>query len=183
MKEKARAFAEKAHQGQYRKITKTPYITHPIRVGEILEEAGCSDELISAGYLHDVVEDTQYEIEDIEELFGTKIAEFVASHTEDKSKTWKERKQHTINILRDADKEVKYLIVADRLDNIMEFEKDLHELGSKVWGYFNAGYEDQKWYNESMIKNMSVGLNRDDIPSFFTTFEQTVLRVFRKENQ
>lgn len=70
----AKAFATKAHQGQVRKNSSEPYITHPIRVGERLEKEGCSDALISAGYLHDVVEDTKVSIEDIEQQFGKEVA-------------------------------------------------------------------------------------------------------------
>src|SRR5690625_4799448 len=91
MKQLAKSFAEKAHMGQKRKISNVPYITHPIRVAERLESAEFSDELICAAYLHDVVEDTDYEIKDIEENFGDRVAHLVAAHTEDKSKSWIER--------------------------------------------------------------------------------------------
>ena len=69
MKQQAKSFAEKAHKGQRRKNANIPYITHPIRVAERLESIHASDELICAAYLHDVVEDTPYEIEDIEQQF------------------------------------------------------------------------------------------------------------------
>ncbi|MDY0395286.1 HD domain-containing protein [Virgibacillus halophilus] len=73
MKEKAKAFAIKAHEGQQRKTSNEPYITHPIRVAERLEKNHFSEALISAGYLHDVVEDTPYEMEDIERNFGKRV--------------------------------------------------------------------------------------------------------------
>lgn len=175
---KARIFAEKAHQGQSRKITNAPYINHPLRVAKRLQDVRSSDELVCAAYLHDVVEDTPFEIEDIESLFGPRIASIVAAHTEDKSKSWKERKQHTIDTVKVADKEVKYLIVADRLDNLLDFEKDLKQFGDTVWDNFNAGYDDQKWYNESIVNHMCDALNENDIPMFFREYEQAVKRVF-----
>src|SRR5690606_16939992 len=119
-----------------------------------LEREGYSDELVCAGYLHDVVEDTIYDIEDIELNFGKKVASIVAAHTEDKSKSWKMRKQHTIDTIKQANKEVKYLIVADKLDNLIGLEQDLITLGPSVWKNFNAGIEEQKWYNESIAQNM-----------------------------
>lgn len=179
MKEKAKIFAEKAHQGQFRKSGNVPYITHPIRVAHVLDNAGTSEELVCAGYLHDVVEDTLVEIEEIEQEFGEYIANLVRSHTEDKSKTWQERKQHTIDTLKTADKDVKLLIVADRLDNLLSVEKDLKVIGPPIWDIFNAGIEKQKWYNEQISQYMYVGLNEEDIPSFFKEFEDTVKRVFR----
>lgn len=178
MKQQARSFAEKAHQGQYRKNANIPYITHPIRVAERLESIDMPDALVCAAYLHDVVEDTPYEIEDIESLFGSRVADLVAAHTEDKSKSWQERKQHTIDIVQDAEKEVKYLIIADRLDNLLDLEKDLHQIGKQVWENFNAPPEKQKWYNESLALNMYVGLKKEDIPEFFNEFKQTIQRVF-----
>lgn len=178
MIEKAKRFATNAHAGQTRKNSKAPYITHPIRVAKRLEMFGCSEALIAAAYLHDVVEDTDVALEDIEETFGTKIAELVAAHTEDKSKSWQERKQHTIDTLKHANKEVKYLIVADRLDNLLGLEKDLKEKGDAIWENFNAGPDKQKWYNENVVRNMYVGLEVKDIPAFFKEYEETVKRVF-----
>src|SRR5699024_1732494 len=112
------------------------------RVAKRLGEAGFSDELVAAGFLHDVVEDTPIEMEEIQRTFGEKVARLVAAHTEDKSKSWKERKQHTIDTVKKADKEVKYLIVADKLDNLLSVEASMDELGDAVWDNFNAGYEE-----------------------------------------
>lgn len=180
MKQQAKEFAILAHQGQHRKNAQIPYITHPIRVAERLEAAGFSDELISAGYLHDVVEDTPYEMEDIEERFGSRVAHLVAAHTEDKSKSWQERKQHTIVTLKDAEKEVKYLIVADRLDNLLDLEQDLIKQGPTVWEIFNAGPDRQKWYNKAIVENMTIGLDEADIPDFFQEFKDAIDRVFKE---
>ena len=52
-------FAAKAHEGQRRKGTDIPYITHPFEVAQILMEAGCDETLIIAGLLHDTLEDTE----------------------------------------------------------------------------------------------------------------------------
>ncbi|RLL42069.1 bifunctional (p)ppGpp synthetase/guanosine-3',5'-bis(diphosphate) 3'-pyrophosphohydrolase [Oceanobacillus piezotolerans] len=178
MKEKAKAFAIKAHFGQTRKNSNAPYITHPIRVAERLQQAGFRDELVSAGYLHDVAEDTPYTLEDIKKEFGPEVARIVAAHTEDKSKSWQERKQHTINTIKEADKEIKYLIIADKLDNLLGLEKDLAEQGDRVWEKFNAGPEKQKWYNQSIAENMYSGIQTSDIPDYFSEYEEAVLRVF-----
>ncbi|WP_404451082.1 HD domain-containing protein [Virgibacillus necropolis] len=178
MKQKAKDFAEKAHRGQTRKNSNAPYITHPIRVAEKLERAGFSDEVVCAGYLHDVVEDTPFEMEDIEAAFGSRVAKLVAAHTEDKSKSWQERKQHTIDTVKHAENEVKYLIVADKLDNLLGLEQDLDLQGDAVWRNFNAGVEQQKWYNTSISENMYVGIEPDNVPSYFAEYMDAVKRVF-----
>jgi len=69
--------AEKAHQNQVRKGTDIPYITHPLAVGIILSKAGCSDEVIIAGILHDTVEDTPVTLDYIRDTFGKKVFELV----------------------------------------------------------------------------------------------------------
>ncbi|MFD1336905.1 HD domain-containing protein [Oceanobacillus iheyensis] len=181
LKEKAKTFATKAHQGQTRKNSDEAYITHPIRVAQRLELEGCSDALVCAAYLHDVVEDTPVTIDDIQYEFGKEIALLVAAHTEDKSKSWKERKQHTIKSIQNAPKEVKYLIIADKLDNLIELEKEYALLGDSIWANFNAGYDQQKWYNQSIVKYMYCGLNQSEIPVYFTEYAKAVERVFSQK--
>jgi (p)ppGpp synthase/HD superfamily hydrolase len=178
MKEKAKAFAAIAHQGQYRKNSAEPYIVHPVRVAERLDLEGFPEELICAAYLHDVVEDTPYGPEDIADLFGCEVARIVAAHTEDKSKSWIERKQHTIDTVKTADKAVKYLIVADKLDNLLDMEQALKKQGDAVWDHFHAGFEKQRWYNKGIAANMYDGLETKDIPAFFKEYAEAVTRVF-----
>ena len=74
---KAFNFARQAHKG-VRRLSGEPYIMHPIAVAQIAcEEVGLGSTSISAALLHDVVEDTDYTIEDIENIFGPKIARIV----------------------------------------------------------------------------------------------------------
>nr|WP_082236088.1 HD domain-containing protein [Halobacillus massiliensis] len=178
MLDKAQKFADCAHKGQKRKASKEDYINHPIRVAEILKKAGSSEELICAGYLHDVVEDTSYELDDIEKKFGLKVRRLVAAHTEDKTKTWRERKAHTITTVRMADKEVKSLIVADKLDNLSSIENDQRNFGNEVWDFFKAGYDLQQWYYQSIDEHMLDGLPEQKTPEFFMDYRRLVQRVF-----
>ncbi|UOR10523.1 HD domain-containing protein [Halobacillus amylolyticus] len=179
MIEKAKAFATKAHQGQKRKNSDVDYIVHPVRVAHTLEAAGCDAVVICAGYLHDVVEDTAYELEDIEREFNQEVRDLVAAHSEDKSKSWQERKQHTIDTIRTGNLEVKSLIVADKLDNLLSLEKDFERDGDALWKQFNAGFEHQSWYNQAIAANMTSGVARNCIPDFFYTYQNAVDRFFR----
>jgi len=78
---KAFYFAKQAHKGIKRRSGE-PYIMHPIAVARIVcEEIGLGSTSICAALLHDVVEDTDYTIEDIENLFGVKIAQIVEGLT------------------------------------------------------------------------------------------------------
>ncbi len=74
---KAYNFARQAHKG-VRRLSGEPYIMHPIAVAQIAcEEVGLGSTSICAALLHDVVEDTDYTTEDIENIFGPKIAQIV----------------------------------------------------------------------------------------------------------
>ena len=73
-------FAADAHEGHYRKGTNIPYISHLMNVMKILCENNCSDEVVVAGILHDVVEDTPITIEQVERKFGKTVADMVANN-------------------------------------------------------------------------------------------------------
>ena len=74
---KAFNFARQAHKG-VRRLSGEPYIMHPIAVAQIAcEEVGLGSTSICSALLHDVVEDTDYTVEDIENIFGAKIAQIV----------------------------------------------------------------------------------------------------------
>ncbi|WP_342429682.1 HD domain-containing protein [Neobacillus sp. FSL H8-0543] len=153
--EKALQFASKAHKDQCRKNTDIPYISHPVAVGMILMKSGYTDELIAAGVLHDTVEDTDVTMEDIQREFGTKIAEIVAGCSEpDKSLSWEERKEHTIEFLKTASEDIRAVACADKLHNIRSIINDYEVLGDKVWERFNAGKEKQRWYYTNIVKSL-----------------------------
>lgn len=79
--ERAYRFAKKAHHG-IRRRSGEPYILHPIAVARIASrEMGLGSTSICAALLHDVVEDTEYTVDDIEQQFGPKIAQLVAGLT------------------------------------------------------------------------------------------------------
>lgn len=74
---KAFNFAKQAHKG-VRRLSGEPYIMHPIAVAQIAcEEMGLGSTSICSALLHDVVEDTDYTVEDIENIFGPKVAQIV----------------------------------------------------------------------------------------------------------
>ena len=145
-------FAAKAHEGQRRKGTDIPYITHPFEVAQILMEAGCDETLIIAGLLHDTLEDTEVTAAEIEEQFGPEVLALVDSDSEDKSLSWEDRKKHTIEYLRDrASLEELLLACADKLANMRSIKADYMVLGDKVWDRFHRGKEQQSWYYSSLI--------------------------------
>ena len=81
----ALAFAATCHEGQTRELDGMPFVTHPVEVACLLHEAGYSDEVVAAGVLHDVLEDTEAELGDLEERFGPAVAWLVAAVSDDPS--------------------------------------------------------------------------------------------------
>jgi (p)ppGpp synthase/HD superfamily hydrolase len=79
----ALAFADQRHAGQMREIDDLPFVTHLLEVACLLHEAGYADEVVAAGVLHDVLEDTDAERRDIETRFGRRVAELVDAVTDD----------------------------------------------------------------------------------------------------
>ena len=137
LRNRALAFATRAHREQLRKGTKeeelhpedlddvdkllgssVPYIMHLVAVGMLLLEHGASDTLVVAGILHDVLEDTNVNVEIREQTFGVDIMRLMIAESEpDKNLPGRERKDHTIKHLGAASMDVKLIAAADKLHN------------------------------------------------------------------
>ena len=153
--EEAIEVAAEAHQGQYRKGTRTPYITHPYAVGLILMDAGCPEALIIAGILHDTVEDTDLTLEFIHERFGAYIADIVDGCSENKTLRWRARKTERIEALRNASPEVCTVTCADKLHNLRTIISEYDVIGDAIWERFHGGVDDQAWYYHSVLNSIS----------------------------
>ena len=79
----ALTFADRHHAGQTRDLDDLPFVTHPVEVACLLHEAGYQDEVVAAGVLHDVLEDTDAQRSDLESRFGSRVAELVDAVTDD----------------------------------------------------------------------------------------------------
>ncbi len=156
---KALKLAVTAHEGQKRKGTDTPYIVHPVEVGLILIGSGASEEMVAAGILHDTLEDTEVDEKTIRKEFGEKVLGYVIGASEvlenRENSPWKERKDHTVRFLADAKIEIKMISCADKLSNIRSMGRDNPKRKESFWDRFNAGYEDQKWYYNSLVESLS----------------------------
>ncbi|MUG86871.1 HD domain-containing protein [Paenibacillus timonensis] len=148
-------YAAYAHQGQKRKGTDIPYISHPYAVGMILQKARCSEEVVIAGILHDTLEDTETTERDLLERFGPVVLEIVKGCSEpDKGASWEERKQHTLDELKHAPLPIRQVSCADKLHNIRSIKKDLRVHGEDAWNRFKRGRESQEWYYRGIIESL-----------------------------
>lgn len=148
---RALLFAERAHRGQTRKGSEVPYFTHPVEVSAILAQYGCGEDVVVAGLLHDVLEDTAVTREDLEREFGGRVADLVAAVTEEKTREgrevpWEERKKQAIEHLRDAEADVVALKAADASANVRAVWRDHGVVGEAVWQRFKRGRKEQLEY-------------------------------------
>lgn len=176
-------FATLKHQNQKRKGTNIPYIVHPMEVMQILTSMQLSENIIIAGILHDTLEDTDTTPEEIKKLFGDDILKIVQTESEDKTKSWKERKQTTIDELKNASFETAIVCFADKFSNVKSMYCDKLEIGSKLWERFNAPKESIEWYYREIagaLKNIEIPKNQnvEKINSCYEDFIQIIDLVF-----
>lgn len=153
--EEALEVAAEAHQGQFRKGTCTPYITHPYAVGLILMEVGCPEPVVVAGILHDTVEDTDITLACLRERFGDHVARIVDGCSENKALRWRDRKTERIESLRTASAEVCSVTCADKLHNLRTIISAYAVSGDAVWDRFHGDVVDQAWYYRSILAVLS----------------------------
>ncbi len=172
-------FASEAHKRQIRKGTDRPYIVHPMEVLYLLTEMNASEELKIAGILHDTVEDTQLTIEDIEKHFGKTVASYVAFVSDDKSKSWYERKSTAIEKTKNAPIELKMLKLADKLSNLRSIVYDYNNLQDIVWDRFTKSKADQSWYYNGMAKALKDLEFNSSTNSLYMEFTSLCYKLFK----
>lgn len=154
------AFAVKAHDGMRRKKSEAPYILHPMEAAMIVGTMTDDQNLIAAAVLHDVVEDADINIEEIEEKFGRRVRELVASETEDKradlppADTWRVRKEETLAVLKNTcDVAVLMVWLGDKLANMRAIYRDWKVEGDALWQKFNQkDVGEQAWYYRTIVR-------------------------------
>ena len=154
------AFAVKAHDGMRRKKSDAPYVLHPMEAAVIVGTMTDDQNLIAAAVLHDVAEDADIALSEIEEKFGTRVRELVESETEDKraelppESTWRIRKEESLEVLKNTE-DVAVLMVwlGDKLANMRAIYRDFKVEGNAMWQRFNQkDVKEQAWYYRSIVK-------------------------------
>src|SRR5437660_5545765 len=118
----AASFAARAHDGQKRKDKETPYVSHVFRVCLVVREVfGFTDPfMLMTALLHDTIEDTTTDFDDIEKHFGNNVARWVAFLTKNKAMPEEEREQDYVQRLVEAPWQVQACKLADVFDNLMD---------------------------------------------------------------
>jgi hypothetical protein len=156
---RAIGFAERAHRGQLRKGTQNPYFNHPIAVAMIVLAHGHPVEAAVVGLLHDVIEDTPADRDEVEEAFGTGIAQAVVDLSEpDKTLPWEVRKETYVARLAEATDLALPACAADKLHNLRSILWDLDEVRAEgldpasVWRRFKRPPRQIAAYHRAVFK-------------------------------
>jgi (p)ppGpp synthase/HD superfamily hydrolase len=119
--QRALDFAAEHHSGQRRDADRAPFILHPLEVGQLLHACGCSDAVVGAGVLHDIVEDTDVSAEEIRVRFGAEVAGVVAAVTEPaKSGAFAGRKARLREQVAGAGRDALLVYAADKVSKTRE---------------------------------------------------------------
>jgi guanosine-3',5'-bis(diphosphate) 3'-pyrophosphohydrolase len=140
----AAAFAARAHEHQKRKDGKTPYFSHPVRVCLVVRQVFGFDDprMLAAALLHDTIEDTTTDYDDLIESFGPEVARWVAALSKDSRLPNDEREQAYCEQLAAADWQAKVIKLADQYDNLGDCNyldaKGRKKTANKVRAYVDA---------------------------------------------
>lgn len=179
MIDRAIRFAVRAHGSQKRKGSDTPYIVHPFGVAMMLARAGCTPAVITAGLLHDTIEDCGVTAAQLEKEFGPEVAAIVVGCSEPhRGHSWEDRKEHTLTYLRSAPMEIKLVACADKLHNVRTMREDQGALGEALWGRFKRGREQQNWYYRGLVEAFRPEIAAGLYPELFQALEHEVSALF-----
>jgi (p)ppGpp synthase/HD superfamily hydrolase len=189
------AFVAAQHGETLRKGTRIPYITHLMAVAEALAyRYPDRDELIVAGLLHDVVEDTDATVDVVAEQFGERVASLVHAVSKDDGamvratglpvpqpprsraqeiELWRRRREFMLDHIRGphVDPDILRLKAADALANLSAIHRDLRNpaIGSAVWQRFKVGREDSLWFYEQIADAVRDGIGTEPLSQDLTT--------------
>ncbi|MBR6133811.1 MAG: HD domain-containing protein [Bacilli bacterium] len=150
--EEAIHFMVKAYKGQKRKNENIDISFHSMIVGMMIRNITYSEDVIVAAILHDIINDSTYGYEDIEEMFGTLVADIVYDLSENMSiPKWLDRKRDFLNrIKKNYDLNVINIMIADKIQNLVADYELFLDVGDKVWKSSGGSKDENMWlYRES----------------------------------
>ena len=177
--DRAITFAVKAHQGMERKGKGFPYVVHPMEAVCIVATMTNDQELLAAAALHDVIEDTDTTADDLKKEFGERVAMLVEAESDDKTggskaETWHQRKQDTLDRLRNADLDIKIVALGDKLSNMRAIAHDYAVLGDELWNRFTVkDPAEHAWRYHALAEALNDLSDTDAYKEFHTLVNKT----------
>lgn len=188
---KAFNFARQAHKG-VRRLSGEPYIMHPIAVAQIVcSEIGLGSTSICAALLHDVVEDTDYTVEDISNMFGPKIAQIVDGLTKISGGIFGEKAsaqaENFKKLLLTMSEDIRVILIkiADRLHNMRTLDsqpanKQYKIAGETLYLYAPLAHRLGLYKIKSELENLSFKFEH---PEEYATIEHKLAETYKTRHQ
>lgn len=174
--DKATQFIALKHDGQSRRGLDIPYSTHVFGVARILKNAKYPEEIVVAGMLHDILEDSDATEQEIESIFGINILQLVkAVSSIDKSIPWRERKQLAIDSVKQLTEEEAAVAIAEKIQNLNAMAYVIQNNGEDAWFGNGANKSDQLWFYEKYFWEIK---QYHPNSKLFKEFEQCVERLY-----
>src|ERR1700686_4330225 len=153
--QRAFRYAADKHEGQTRKQTAVPYISHLMAVAGLVLEAGGDEEMAMAALLHDVVEDCggMPRLREVRKQFGPRVARIVEGCTDtfvDPKPEWLQRKKDYLREVKHADAETRLVSASDKLHNVRTILADYRRDGDAIWKRFTGKQEGTLWYYRAL---------------------------------
>lgn len=162
-------FAATIHQGDVRKGTQIPYLSHLLQVSGLVLEFGGDEEEAIGGLLHDAAEDEGGEptLHAIRARFGSRIETIVRENSDSITETkegkapWRERKKKYIEGIAAKSTSAVLVSICDKIHNARSLASDSRILGESHWDRFNASKEESLWYYASLVAAFAQRENDD----------------------
>ncbi len=152
----AALLALKYHAGQYR-LYGLPFVIHPVMVATILAQNGFNEETIAAGFLHDVLEDTNCSEKEIRKECGDKVLKIVKTVSKNprikEKEQWEQQKDLYIEAVRRGSIGAKAVCLADKIHNAQSLLEEYKKHGPSIFSKFVRG-KDIKVASEKKVLAM-----------------------------
>jgi (p)ppGpp synthase/HD superfamily hydrolase len=153
--QRAFRYAAEKHEGQTRKQTAVPYLSHLMAVASLVLEAGGDEDMAIAALLHDVVEDCggMPRLREVRKMFGARVAGIVEGCTDsfgDPKPEWIERKKEYLREVTHADSETRLVSASDKLHNVRTILADHRQNGEAIWKRFSGKKDGTLWYYRAL---------------------------------
>jgi GNAT superfamily N-acetyltransferase len=199
----ALAFAARQHGNDLRKGSRIPYLTHVVAVAETLaRHYPDRDELVIAGLLHDVVEDTNASFADLRAAFGAEVERLVRAVSKDdaamlgrlgttreaflagldkataRRRLWRARREYLLALLAEGDDDVLRLKAADTYANLASLQRDLRASAApgEIWKHFEVGRDESLWFYGAVVDSVARGLPDEPLARALRALEGEVRR-------
>ena len=184
-------YAAAKHDGQTRKQTAVPYLSHLMAVASLVLEAGGDEDMAIAALLHDVVEDCggMPRLCEIRRQFGARVARIVEGCTDsfaEPKPEWVERKKDYLREVRHADAETRLVSASDKLHNVRTILADYRRDGEAIWTRFSGKKEGTLWYYRALsdeYRRRNPNRNTRELEIAVTDLERAVNQSVRSSKK